>query len=54
MVTHLSYIEETYRNAEQCLAGIRSHIEHGWELSQLRGPQHGPYLAVFRMQDALA
>lgn len=50
MVTHLSYSEESYRTAEACLTGIRSHLSLGWEISQLRGPSAGPFLVVFRME----
>ena len=53
MVTHLSYSEETYRTAEDCLAGIRGYLERGWELSQLRGARNGPFLAIFRMEESL-
>ncbi|MEO8539067.1 MAG: hypothetical protein ABI577_04945 [bacterium] len=51
MVTHVSYLEEQYPNPQQCVAGIRVHVERGWEVSQLRGPAAGPFVVVFRMQD---
>lgn len=51
MVTHLSYTEEQYANATECIAGIRSYIERGWEVLQLRGPRRGPFLVVFRIQE---
>ena len=51
MVIHLSYTEESYRTAEACLAGIRSHMTHGWGVSQLRGPLQGPFFVVFRMEE---
>ncbi len=52
MVTHVAYQEERYATAVRCVAGIRGYIDRGWEVSQLRGPALGPFVVVFRIQDA--
>lgn len=53
MVTRLSYSEEIYRTAQDCLTGIREYLERGWELSQLEGSGPGPFFVVFRMESPL-
>ena len=52
MVTHVVYSEERYERPEQCLLGIREHVSHGWHISQIRGPRSGPFLVLFRIEDA--
>ena len=52
MVTHVSYSEERYHTPQSCIAGIRAYVERGWEVCQLRGPQAGPFVVIFRIQDA--
>ncbi len=54
MVTHIAYQEERYRTAERCVAGIREYIDRGWDVSDLSGPLHGPFIVVFRLEDAPA
>lgn len=51
MVTTVAYQEERYPTAERCVAGIRIYVERGWEVSQLRGPAHGPFVVLFRIED---
>lgn len=51
MITHVSHSEERYQTPQSCLAGIRTYLERGWEVRQLRGPQSGPFVVVFRMED---
>lgn len=51
MVTRVAYQEERYPTAERCIAGIRSYVDRGWDVSQLRGPAAGPFLVVFRMEE---
>lgn len=52
MITHLTYSEEHYRTAAECVNGIRRYFERGWELSQIRGPKQGPFVALFRLEDS--
>lgn len=54
MVTHIAYQEERYRTAERCVAGIREYIDRGWDVSDLSGPLQGPFIVVFRLEDAPA
>lgn len=51
MVTHVAYIQSDYRTAEDCLRGIREHVDLGWQISQIRGAQAGPFVVIFRMED---
>ncbi len=51
MVAHVAYVQEEYRTADECLRGIREHVDQGWKISQIRGPEHGPYVVIFRMDD---
>jgi hypothetical protein len=52
MVTHVSYIQAEYRTPEECVRGIREHVDQGWRISQIRGAEHGPYVVIFRMDDS--
>jgi hypothetical protein len=52
MITRVCHSEERYQTPQSCLAGIRTYLERGWEIRQLRGPQTGPFVVVFRMEDA--
>ena len=51
MVKHVSYTHATYTDSEHCVSGIREHVEQGWSVSQIRGPVHGPFAVLFRMDD---
>lgn len=51
MIAHVSHSEERYQTPQSCLAGIRAYLERGWEVHELRGPQTGPFVVVFRMED---
>ena len=53
MVTHVAYMQEQYRTPDECLRGIREHVDHGWQISQIRGAQGGPFVVLFRMEDSL-
>jgi hypothetical protein len=52
MVTHVSYDEVRCRDAATCLNAIRSFVERGWSISQVRGPSGGPFVVVFRKDEA--
>jgi hypothetical protein len=52
MVTHVSYDEVRCRDAATCVNAIRSFIERGWAISQVRGPSTGPYVVIVRKDDA--
>lgn len=47
-VTHVAYEQSWYRKAEDCLRAIRFRADQGWQLSDLHGPDKGPYLVIFR------
>lgn len=51
VVLRVAYQEEQYSTPERCLAGIRQYVDRGWDVSQLRGPAHGPFVVVFRIED---
>ena len=48
MLTKVAYDERTYPNPVVCLGAIRERIQLGWNVVQLRGPDKGPFLVVFR------
>jgi hypothetical protein len=50
-VTHVAYEQSWYRKAEDCLRAIRFRTEHGWQVSELRGPDRGPFVVVFRRSE---
>ncbi len=54
MVTKVAYDERSYRDADECLNAIREHLEFGWNVVQLRGSGSGPFLVLFRKDDAAA
>ncbi len=49
VITHLSYHEEEYQSATQCLAAIREFVGRGWEVSWVSGPHGGTYLVRYRL-----
>jgi hypothetical protein len=52
MVRHVSYFEARYDCAARCVQGIRERIALGWNIVELRGPVNGPFLVLYRMDDA--
>jgi hypothetical protein len=52
MITHVSYDERGYASPRECLIAIRAHIDRGWLVVQVRGPEDGPFIVLFRMNDA--
>jgi two-component system KDP operon response regulator KdpE len=52
MVTHVSYDEIHCGDAATCLNAIRAFLERGWAVTQLRGRSAGPFVVVFRKDDA--
>ncbi|MBN9494589.1 hypothetical protein J0H33_14770 [bacterium] len=51
MVSHVSHWEERFTSPETCPGAIRRYIDHGWQVSQVRGPRHGPFVVLFRMDE---
>ena len=49
MVTHVAYRQEQFKRPEECLAAIRTSVELGWQVSEIRGSGRGPFVVVFRM-----
>lgn len=52
MICHISYFEARYESATPCVRGIREQIALGWTIVELRGPANGPFLVLYRMDDA--
>ena len=50
-VKHVAYEQASYHRPAECIRGIRQHIDHGWQITEIRGGHEGPYLVVFRMDD---
>ena len=50
-VKHVVYEQTSYRHPNDCVTGIRQHIDHGWQITEIRGSHDGPYLVVFRLED---
>jgi hypothetical protein len=52
VIEHLSYHQEEYATAAQCVAAIRDYIGRGWDVSWISGPHGGTYLVRYRMERA--
>jgi len=52
MIQHVVYREEHHESAASCLEAIRERLAQGWEVVELRGGAHGPYLVLFRRGEA--
>jgi hypothetical protein len=52
MVIHVAYREEHYSTMDEFVRGVRALTDMGWRISQVRGPDNGPFAVVFRMDDA--
>ena len=46
---HVSYHEEEYESAEQCLAAMRDFVGLGWGVSYVSGPRGNTYLVRYRL-----
>ncbi len=51
MVSHIRYCQQGYRDATECLEGIRSFLARGWWLSSLEGSRAGGYRVTFGVDD---
>ena len=51
MVTHLSYDEQRFRTADECLGAIRRFLALGWDISDVQPASRGAYIVVFRKAD---
>lgn len=54
MVTHVAYEEYRFRSPGECVTGIRKFVDLGWQISQIRGPSSGPFVVLFRKDEAAA
>jgi hypothetical protein len=50
-VIHLLYEPRQYPEVEECLSGIRDHVDRGWQVSEIRGSGKGPYFVLFRREE---
>jgi hypothetical protein len=48
MTQRIYYLEEQYADPLDGIAAIRTHLNHGWQIAQIRGPQHGPFAIVYQ------
>jgi hypothetical protein len=51
MVSRVAYDLREYRRPQECVAGIREHVEHGWAVAEIRGRPAGPFVVTFRIED---
>ena len=52
MVMHFAYREEHFATVDDLDRGVQTLIDLGWRIAQVRGPDHGPFAVLFRMDDA--
>jgi hypothetical protein len=45
---HLYYLQEHYPDATIGMAGMRYHLEQGWQIAQIRGPSRGPFVVMYQ------
>ncbi len=50
VITHVSYHEEQYDSAIQCLAAIRNLVGLGWDVSWVSGPHGQTYRVCYRRE----
>lgn len=51
VIRHIRYDQESYRDAGECVLGIRHRLESGWWLSGIEGPVRGCYIATFGIEE---
>ena len=51
-ITHIAYVEERYRDAARCLAGIRARVQWGWSVTQIKGDGNGPFVVIFSVESS--
>jgi hypothetical protein len=47
-VRRLTYVHQRYADGTRCVAGIRERLQDGWQVTQIRGGETGPFLVVFQ------
>lgn len=52
VVMRVAYEQVSYQRPDECVQGIRERVAHGWYITEIRGGQGGPFLVIFRMDDA--
>jgi hypothetical protein len=52
VVMRVAYEQVSYERPDECVRGIRERIDHGWQITEIRGSQSGPFLVIFRMDEA--
>ena len=51
MVARIAYEHRAYRSADDCVEGIREHVERGWTVALMRGGRRGPFTVVYRKEE---
>jgi hypothetical protein len=50
MVTRIYFDQERYPDASHGLEGMRERLVEGWQIQQIRGPSHGPFVVLYRKE----
>ena len=53
MYHHVAYREEHYATLGDFVRGVRMLTDLGWRISQVRGPDDGPFAVLFRIDDSI-
>ncbi len=51
VIHHVAYQQQSYATPDDCVRGIRDLVALGWNVIELRGGEHGPFLVVCRKDD---
>lgn len=54
MTRHIYYLEDQYLDCGEGIARIRERIRDGWQVSQIRGPDAGPFAVLFQREVAVS
>lgn len=49
VVMRVAYEQVFYQRAGECVRGIRQRVDHGWQITEIRGSHDGPFLVIFRI-----
>jgi hypothetical protein len=51
VIRRVAYDCRRYGSAEECLKAIRERVHVGWRISEIQGPERGPFAVLFRMDE---
>jgi hypothetical protein len=52
VIRQIAYREDHYTTSAHCVRGIRDSLALGWTLVEVRGGVDGPFLVLYRKDDA--